>query len=228
MSEIERLMPVSYRRLLELQQLVEAYGKGDTTVMSQIIGLQVNMVIVWIWLEYVFCCQANVINLSTFKTEWFNVKVYRFKNNVFITSQTWTNMWFLLRSQLIITGAFAILMTKLNKYLKYIYCFRNSCQETARDWIYLLERNLLTVDITPSTGTFSRYTLYCCLFHVLWDLLDLCCGSKTSSENYILGLCLNNLSFVRWSLIGIRKSCSDKDFIGRLSSKITWFPDTTS
>ena len=43
MSEIERLMPVSYRRLLELQQLVEAYGKGDTTVMSQIIGLQVNI-----------------------------------------------------------------------------------------------------------------------------------------------------------------------------------------
>ena len=43
MSEIERLMPVSYRRLLELQQLVEAYGKGDTTVMSQIIGLQVSI-----------------------------------------------------------------------------------------------------------------------------------------------------------------------------------------
>ncbi|KAL5248064.1 hypothetical protein ACHWQZ_G017291 [Mnemiopsis leidyi] len=40
MSEIERLMPVSYRRLLELQQLVEAYGKGDATVMNQIIGLQ--------------------------------------------------------------------------------------------------------------------------------------------------------------------------------------------
>ena len=45
MSEIERLMPVSYRRLLELQQLVEAYGKGDTTVMSQIIGLQVTILI---------------------------------------------------------------------------------------------------------------------------------------------------------------------------------------
>ena len=42
MSEIERLMPVSYRRLLELQQLVEAYGKGDATVMNQIIGLQVR------------------------------------------------------------------------------------------------------------------------------------------------------------------------------------------
>ena len=42
MSELERLMPVSYRRLLELQQLVEAYGRGDGSVMNQIIGLQVR------------------------------------------------------------------------------------------------------------------------------------------------------------------------------------------
>ena len=93
-------------------------------------------------------------------------------------------------------------MTKLNKYLKYIYCFRNSCQETARDWIYLLERNLLTVDITPSTGTFSRYTLYCCLFHVLWDMLDLYCGSKTEKRSVQCTLKLV-VKIISWSCVSI-------------------------
>lgn len=40
MSELDRLMPVAYRRLLELQQIVESYGRGDESFLNQIISLQ--------------------------------------------------------------------------------------------------------------------------------------------------------------------------------------------
>ena len=40
MAELERLMPVSHRRLQSLQSLVDQYGRGDSNALGQIIGLQ--------------------------------------------------------------------------------------------------------------------------------------------------------------------------------------------
>jgi len=40
MAELERLMPQSFRRLLELQAFVEKYGRGDVACMDQLLSLQ--------------------------------------------------------------------------------------------------------------------------------------------------------------------------------------------
>ena len=44
MAELERLMPQSFRRLLELQAFVEKYGRGDVACMDQLLSLQVNFI----------------------------------------------------------------------------------------------------------------------------------------------------------------------------------------
>ena len=45
MAELERLMPVAYSRLLDLQQLVEEYGRGNDSSLDQILGLQVSYIV---------------------------------------------------------------------------------------------------------------------------------------------------------------------------------------
>ena len=48
-------MPVAYRRLLELQQLVENYGRGDEPVLNQIISLQVSNLNYNYIFKYIYC-----------------------------------------------------------------------------------------------------------------------------------------------------------------------------